>query len=388
MASGKKAQTTALRRVPDACPNCPNSTIIEDYRAGDRICANCGFVVGPPVVDEGTEYRTFSDDKSNKVNPDRVGAAQSVLFSGEELGTRITGLGGGNTGPLGKDFSSENSLERSNQRNAMNGRDRSLTQAYNEIDFIASKLHIPGNITFEAKLTYKRVKDTGELNGHHYHFVAAACMYIATRQKGAGRSIKEIAAASSSVHQKLQRNIGRCYQKIRDLLQINDLQQSTEQTYLARFCDKLGFERAVTTVCNGVAKRVREMGVCEGKQAVSIAAATIYMVAQVIGRAVTAKDIATVAGHAEQTIRASYRHMYPVRHYLFTEKTDPAAVHHLHFWGEPESKGQLEQAQAWAAKNNVKPLVYVPEEFDVKPQIGGAAAGGAGPAVKVKKEQT
>jgi hypothetical protein len=62
------------------------------------------------------------------VNPDRVGAAQSVLFSGEELGTRITGIGGGgNTGPLGKEFSSE-SLERSNQRNAMNGKDRALSQ--------------------------------------------------------------------------------------------------------------------------------------------------------------------------------------------------------------------------------------------------------------------
>ena len=50
------------------------------------------------MLDEGTEWRTFADEKSNRVNPDRVGAAQSVLFSGDELGTRITGIGTGNTG--------------------------------------------------------------------------------------------------------------------------------------------------------------------------------------------------------------------------------------------------------------------------------------------------
>jgi len=348
------------------------------------------------VLDEGNEIRTFSEDKGNRVNPDRVGPAMSVLFSGEELGTRIMGLGGGNTGPLGKDFASD-SLERANQRNSMNGRDRALQQAYSEIQFIASKLHIAGNITFAAQLLYKRVKETGQLNGHHYHFVAAACMYIATRRKNAGRSIKEIAAASSSVNSKLQRSIGRCYQKIKDVLDLNDLQQSNEQTYLARFCDKLGFERAITTICNGVASRVREMGIAESRQAVSIAAATIFMVAQVVGRRVSAKDVATVSGHAETTIRASYRQMYPVRHYLFkaSERVTAAAVHLVHFWGEPETTGQLEAAQAWAARNGVTPLVYNPDELDVKPkvepQVAAAAAAAAAPMViktesKVKSE--
>lgn len=79
---------------------------------------------------------------------------------------------------------------------------------------------------------YKKVKETGKLNGHHHHFVAAACLYIETRRKQAGRSIKEIAAASSSTHAKLQRNIGRCYTKIRDTMEIVDLEASTEQTYV------------------------------------------------------------------------------------------------------------------------------------------------------------
>jgi transcription initiation factor TFIIIB Brf1 subunit/transcription initiation factor TFIIB len=259
--------------------------------------------------------------------------------------------------------------------------DPNPSQAYSEIQFIASKLHIPGNIKFEAQVLYKRVKESGELNGHHYHYVAAACMYIATRRKGAGRSIKEIAAASTSVHAKLQRNIGRCYTKIRDTLELNDLQQSTEQTYLARFCNKLGYERGVTTICNDVARRARDMDICQGRQAVSIAAATIFMVAQVIGRPVSARDVATVTGHAEQTIKASYRQMWPARHYLFgpSERVSAKAVHLLHFWGEPEAPGQLEAAQKWAAKNDISPLVYSPEENDVKPQIIAGNAVAAGP---------
>ena len=77
------------------CPNHPEAELIEEYHAGDMICSQCGLVVGDRsispqfpvprsqiafdiarrVVDVGSEWRTFSNDKSTKDNS-RVGSSE------------------------------------------------------------------------------------------------------------------------------------------------------------------------------------------------------------------------------------------------------------------------------------------------------------------------
>lgn len=69
----------------------PDSPLIEDYRAGDMICSECGLVVGDRVIDVGSEWRTFSNEKSG-VDPSRVGGPENPLLSGGDLSTMISGL--------------------------------------------------------------------------------------------------------------------------------------------------------------------------------------------------------------------------------------------------------------------------------------------------------
>lgn len=107
------------------CPNHPDALLVEDYRAGDMICPECGLVVGmmpydlPPVpktysqkwdmskffipfeqiyffsfsgdrvIDVGSEWRTFSNEKATK-DPSRVGDAQNPLLNGGDLTTMIS----------------------------------------------------------------------------------------------------------------------------------------------------------------------------------------------------------------------------------------------------------------------------------------------------------
>lgn len=67
----------------------PDSPLIEDYRAGDMICSECGLVVGDRVIDVGSEWRTFSNEKSG-VDPSRVGGPENPLLSGGDLSTMIS----------------------------------------------------------------------------------------------------------------------------------------------------------------------------------------------------------------------------------------------------------------------------------------------------------
>ena len=70
------------------CPIHPEAHLIEDHRAGDIICPECGLVVGDRLVDVGTEWRSFSNEKSG-TDPSRVGAPENPLLGSGDLSTSI-----------------------------------------------------------------------------------------------------------------------------------------------------------------------------------------------------------------------------------------------------------------------------------------------------------
>lgn len=79
-------------RSANVCPDHPNTPLIEDYRAGDTICPDCGRVVGDRVIDVGQEWRTFANDEGK--DRSRVGDTQNSLLSGTDLSTSVGGMRG------------------------------------------------------------------------------------------------------------------------------------------------------------------------------------------------------------------------------------------------------------------------------------------------------
>ena len=66
--SGGQSSSRTFFTNKNVCPSHPEAHLVEDYRAGDMICSECGLVVGDRVIDVGSEWRTFSaNDKNNKV---------------------------------------------------------------------------------------------------------------------------------------------------------------------------------------------------------------------------------------------------------------------------------------------------------------------------------
>ncbi len=56
-----------------------------------------------------------------------------------------------------------------------------------------------------------------------------------------------------------------------------------------------------------------------GRSPLSVAAASIYMVSHLMGEPRTSKDIATIAGVSDGTIKTAYRFLYQVRKELIEE---------------------------------------------------------------------
>jgi len=282
-----------------ACPSHPNSPLVEDYRAGDMVCPDCGLVVGDRVVDVGSEWRTFSNEAHGN-DRSRVGGSENPFLSGTDLSTMI---GSDRQSGSGLDLQS---YARYQNRSGMSGSDRSLLNAFREISTMASRINLPKTITDRASQLFRQVNDQKSLKGRSNDAIASACLYIACRQEGVPRTFKEICAISKIP----KKEIGRCFKLILRTLETS-VDLITSGDFMSRFCSNLGLPSSVQRAASHIARRAVELDLVPGRSPVSVAAAAIYLASQASEDKKSQKEIGDIAGVADVTIRQSYRSLIP-----------------------------------------------------------------------------
>ena len=293
----------SARNARVQCPSHPDVNLIEDYRAGDLICPECGLVVGDRVVDVGSEWRTFSNEKSN-VDPSRVGAAENPLLT-SDLSTMI----GRSSSDVAFD---ESGVAKYQTRKHMSSSDRALANAFKEISNMSDRINLPKTIVDRANLLFKQVHDGRTLKGRSNDAIASACLYIACRQEGVPRTFKEICAVSKVS----KKEIGRCFKLILKALETS-VDLITTGDFMSRFCSNLGLPPSVQRAATHIARKAVELDIVPGRSPISVAAAAIYMASQASEDKKSQKEIGDIAGVADVTIRQSYKLMYPKAAELF-----------------------------------------------------------------------
>ena len=135
-----------LRVAQVCCPHHPEAPLIEDYRAGDQICPECGLVVGDRVIDVGAEWRTFSGEAGGE-DRSRVGPTENPLLS-SDLST-ITG-----PSPPG----AKHSFSPQFSRNSQSSSDRSLTSAFRTMADMADRINLSSCVLEKASSLSNKVK--------------------------------------------------------------------------------------------------------------------------------------------------------------------------------------------------------------------------------------
>lgn len=280
--------------------------MIEDYRAGDMICSECGLVVGDRVIDVGSEWRTFSNEKGGD-DRSRVGGPENTLLGGSDLSTMI----GPSTGAAS--FDADGKAMYSNRR-TVSSSDRTLINSFKSISNMCDRINLPRTINERASTLFKMVHDGRSLKGRANEAIASACLYIACRQEGVPRTFKEIVAVSTVS----KKEIGRCFKLI---LKAHDTNVDIIQTgdFMHRFCGTLGLPREVQKAATHIAKRSVDLDIVPGRSPISVAAAAIYMASQASNDKKTQREIADIAGVADVTIRQSYKLMLPRAAELFPD---------------------------------------------------------------------
>jgi len=308
------------------CPECREvpANIIEEFSSGDMVCGSCGLVLGDRIVDTRSEWRTFSNDEGGD-DPSRVGDGANPFLNGSQLETAISYTPGG----AGRE------LHRAQNKSTHDKSTKGLLAAYKEIGAFCDSMNIQKVVSDAAKQLFKEVDDQKAFKGKPQEAIIAGCIFIACRQCGVPRTFREIFALTKVP----KKEIGRVFKTLEKFFAANGSKKMAEireaggvvdedqvgyrttsstkaHDLMIRYCNNLNLTQNCTTIAQALSERAATIGTLAGRSPISSAAACIYMVSYLMKQGRSAKEISTVAGVSDGTIRNAYKHLYNDREKL------------------------------------------------------------------------
>lgn len=284
------------------CPVCGSSRLIYDYERGEVVCGECGTVVQGRIMDQGPEWRAFTQEE--KEERSRVGIPLSFSVHDKGLSTSISRI---SRDALGRSLPLESRLQMLRLRHwqirsrVHSSVDRNLSQAMAELDRLSDRLDIPSAVKERAAVVYRKALEAGLVRGRSIAAIAAASLYAACRLSNIPRTLKEVADASIVK----KKDIARCYRLLIKELNLK-MPIADPVRYVAKIASRLNLDQRIQRKAIEILRKCQELKVCAGKDPVGLAAAALYMACVDEGEKKTQKEIAEAAEVTEVTIRNRY----------------------------------------------------------------------------------
>ncbi len=294
---------TAVLQVSDRCPQCGKRTLVDDSHTGELTCHSCGFVVSERAVDQGPEWRSFSDGKG--ADRARTGSPTSITYRDMGLSTMI---GRSNRDASGRSFASpmRSAMERlrkwDNRAPAFGSTEKNLSVALRELDKMGDKLGVSQAVKERAAYIYRKALERGLLRGRSIVGIAAASLYAAFRDTETPRTLKDIAAVENLSRKAIARDY-------RILLREMDLNMPVADAAknVTRIASKVGLSEKAARKAVEIVRMTEEKEISAGKAPMGLAASALYLASIIEGEAKTQKEIAEAAGVTEVTVRNRYK---------------------------------------------------------------------------------
>lgn len=295
----------------EVCPYCNRTDgVYEDQVKGCVRCNNCQRVLKFGVIVESAEWREFEDDQGRD-DPNRVGAPESALYDGWGLSTTV-GDGGG-------------ALSRVHNRLTADSSQRAILNAYNQIKDIASRMSLPSSIADDACLKFRRVHEQRPVKSKGHAATAAICLFLACRDAGVSRLLKEVSVVTG-----IQRaELNRAFKKVNKMKLFT--RQATKQRVdpiqlLERFVSELKLEYHVVPATTHVIETAKKLRLqFEGRDPSTIAGAAILLITSIKPEdSRSVEDISRVTGVTAHTISTAFMDIfYPQRSALIPDDYAP-----------------------------------------------------------------
>jgi transcription initiation factor TFIIB len=295
-------RTSALQ-VSDRCPQCGKRTLVEDANTGELSCNNCGYVVTERAIDQGPEWRNFSDEKGE--DRARTGSPTSITYRDMGLSTMI---GSSNRDASGRAFDSpmRNTIDRlrkwDHRSPAFGNQEKNLSIALSELDKMSDKLGVSQAVKERAAYIYRKALDRGLLRGRSIIGISAAALYAAMRDTETPRTLKDIAAANNLEKKAVARDYRILLREMDLTMPVADAARNVN-----RIASRVGLSEKVARKAIEIVRITEEKEISAGKSPMGLAAASLYLAGVIEGEIKTQKDIADAAGVTEVTVRNRYK---------------------------------------------------------------------------------
>ena len=280
------------------CPSCGKRKIVTDENSGELFCAFCGFVINDKIEDIGAEWRSFSNESSNR---NRVGAGTSLTMHDMGLSTVI---GAANKDSTGKPLSAsmKSSIERlrtwDSRTQAHSSSDRNLRQALNEMDKLKDKLALADAVIEKAAYIYRKAMEKKLVRGRSIQGLVAACLYAACRNTETPRTLDDVAEGINI----RRKDVARCYRLLYRELEfkmpvVDPVKAVSRIASIVELGEKS--KRKAVNILN----QAKKLGIVAEKDPMGMAAAALYLACITYGEVKSQKQISMASGVTEVTIR-------------------------------------------------------------------------------------
>lgn len=286
------------------CSECGSPHIIRDEEMGEFVCSKCGLVNREEMLDHSPEWRAFTLEESEAKQ--RAGPPTDYAQYDKGLSTSIKVERDAFGRPLSPEVKSQMwRLRRWHIRSRMHeNKIRNLMRAMNELDRISDKLYIPSSVKERAAMIYRRALDEGLVRGRSIAGVVAGALYAACRLAQLPKSLDEMAEESTRSKREIARSYRLLLRRLAIKMPIHD-----PIDYISKTAEKVGLSGEIQGRAIRLLRKANLEGLTSGKDPRGIAAALLYIAAQLENREITQKELATAAGITEVTLRNRKREL-------------------------------------------------------------------------------
>ena len=287
----------------DSCPECGSKNVIIDNDTGEKICGGCGLVMADHLMNDGPEWRAFSQDEEKSRS--RVGMPLSLSVHDMGLSTVISQVGKdafGRTLPSKTRFKMLRLKKWHIRSSYQGGNDRNLSQAMAELSKLCDDIHIPKQVKEQAAVIYRKALEKGLVRGRSISAIAAASLYAACRETVTPRTLRELAGVSTID----KKDISRCYRLLLRELAIQ-MPIPRAQYSVPKIAAKANIGEKTQQAAVTLLQKAEKRHTTAGKDPMGLAAAALYIACVMNEERRTQKVIAYAAGVTEVTIRNRFR---------------------------------------------------------------------------------
>jgi transcription initiation factor TFIIB len=255
-------------------------------------------------MESRAEWTTFESDNRSS-GRQRVGSPNSLAFHDMGLSTIISNQNKDSSGHTLNAYVNT-SMQRlrtwdARSRSNISGH-RNLMRAFNELDRLKDKLGLTEAIVEKAAYIYRKAEEKQMIKGRSVSAIIAAAIYMACRELGAPKSLREMTETSQVKPKALTH-----YYRLLALELDIKVPLIEPSKFIARIANKSAISEKTKRIAVATMQEITKNELSAGKNPVGLAATVLYLSCLASNENRTQMSIAASAGVTEVTIRNRFK---------------------------------------------------------------------------------